>query len=123
MAPKIASKQKQSSVVRPRTVLRRLISKVAEVEPGPPLPLTEFKAWLKANAFQHDYATKRLKNLYGEFCIYTRTHPVTDGQFFRRLRAAGIERFRYTTGTRPWRYRLKDDVTPSAQSDTRARSS
>jgi len=72
-----------------------------------PAAVREFATWLVQAGETGGIPKRRLQTLYGEFCEYTDSEPLTEGQLFRRLRAAGIERYRGPVGDRPWFYRVR----------------
>lgn len=74
---------------------------------GPSRPLHEFVAWLCQVDETDGLSRRQLWNLYGEFCLLTETEHLTQGQFFRQIKAAGVERYRESVGARPWRYRVR----------------
>lgn len=73
----------------------------------PPLDLQDFIAWLQQYGRLGGLTKRELWLEYGEFCLYTNTEQLTEGRFLRRIGAAGIERYRETTGARRWLYRLR----------------
>lgn len=77
---------------------------------GPAPPLEYFVPWLIAASRTRDLPARDLWVLYGEFCLDMNTQQLTEGQFFRRKRLVGIERYREPVGKRPWRYRVRPDL-------------
>lgn len=73
-------------------------------------PLSDFVAWLIQAGEVYGLKRRTLWILYQEFCEYTDTPPLTEHQLLRRVQAAGIERYRESTGRRPWRYRVRSAV-------------
>lgn len=84
----------------------RVPKRPPSVSGKPPVPLYEFAAWLVQSGETSGIPGSRLQILYGEFCEYTCSDPLTEGQLFKRLRAAGIERYRETVGDRRYFYRI-----------------
>jgi hypothetical protein len=72
-----------------------------------PAQVCEFARWLVQADKTSAIPKRRLQSLYWEFCEYTDAEPLTEGQLFRRLRAAGIERYREPVGVRQWFYRVR----------------
>jgi hypothetical protein len=66
-----------------------------------------FVSWLAAHGETDRISTRRLRALYYEWCEFTESEPLTDGQLFRRREAAGIERHRESVGQRRWFYRVR----------------
>lgn len=85
---------------------RRVPERPPSVSGKPPVRLCEFKAWLVQSGETSGIPGSRLQILYGEFCEYTGSEPLTEGQLFKRLQAAGIERYRETVGDRRYFYRI-----------------
>ena len=69
--------------------------------------MVDFVSWLVVQGEEYGISTRRLRSLYHEWCEVTEVAPLTDGQLFRRQKAAGIERYRETVGEHRWRYRVK----------------
>lgn len=65
-----------------------------------------YNEWLITAGETDNLTAAHLRNLYAEFCEYTDTDPLPDAQFFRGLKASGIERFREGGGQRRWLYRV-----------------
>jgi hypothetical protein len=74
-----------------------------------PLPLEDFAAWLVEIDRTTGVSSTELWKLYGEHCLCTESEPLTKGQFDRRKRAAGIERYRESIGERRWLYSVRGD--------------
>lgn len=68
--------------------------------------LSEFPGWLIEAHEIDNLSSAHLRNLFAEFCEYSDADPLPDAQFFRALRAIGIERFREGGGQRRWLYRV-----------------
>lgn len=74
---------------------------------GPPSPLRNFALWLIECGNLEGLDRRTLWVLYGEFCFFSHTEMLTNGQLFRRLRGTGIERYRETVGARRRLYRVR----------------
>ena len=94
-----------SKLPSPRTEPGPSWDQSSVVDPAAPLP--EFVAWLKEAKQTIALSAHTLWLLYGEYCLDTSTDQLTKGQFFRRIRAAGIERYREPVRERHWRYRVR----------------
>ena len=79
-------------------------------------PITEFTAWLIEISKTTELSKRELWNLYGEFCLATDSNALTEGQVFRRIRTAGIVRYRESVGSRRWRYKVETAQIISIQS-------
>ena len=79
-------------------------------------PITEFTAWLIEISKTTELSKRELWNLYGEFCLATDSNALTEGQVFRRIRTAGIARYRESVGSRRWRYKVETAQIISIQS-------
>jgi hypothetical protein len=77
----------------------------------PARPLEEFVDSLIVDDNTDGMNGTRLWNLYAEFCDCTYSEMLTRGQFDRRKRAAGIERYRESIGARRWLYRVSPNRT------------
>ena len=84
--------------------VQRHVRQPRKVEPA--LPLNAFASWLVEISKTTGLSKRELILLYGEFCLATDSDALTEGQFFRRIRAAGIVRYRESVGARPWRYEI-----------------
>lgn len=84
---------------------------------SPSAPLRDFGEYLLEAGFTENLSSTELYLLYCEFCLHTNSEHLTEGQFFRRIRASGIERYRLGVGSRPWRYRLLTIDTASTAED------
>ena len=71
------------------------------------LTVKEFVRWLAQIGEMGPMSRRQLVIIFSEFCDYYELLPLTEGQLLRRTRTAGIERYRLTTGSREWRYRLQ----------------
>lgn len=78
-----------------------------EASQGRKEELSEFAVWSIQAGETDDIPAARLRILYAEFCEYTDTDPVSEAQFFKGLKAAGIERFREGGGQRRWLYKVR----------------
>lgn len=74
---------------------------------APPAPLADFASWIIEFGCASGLTRRELWLEYGEFCLYSHTEQLTEGQFFRRIKSVGFERYRKTTGKRPWLYRIR----------------
>lgn len=80
---------------------------------GPTAPLSDFKAWFIEYGEWNDLTGQKLWLEYGNFSLVTHTEFLTKGQFFKRIRDAGFERYRESVGQRRWLYRPETaDITP-----------
>ncbi len=76
----------------------------------PPAPLSDFVSWWCEYGTPDGRTKHELWLEYGEFCLVSHTEQLSQGQFFRRVRMVGIERYRETTGERRWLYRVRKAV-------------
>lgn len=70
----------------------------------------KFACWLAEIGTADGLARRNLILLFDEFCLHELAADgklLTEHQLLRRVRAAGIERYRLTTGRREWLYRLR----------------
>lgn len=72
-----------------------------------PSSLEEFVIWLVNAGEISRITSRRLRALYGEFCIFTETPSLSTGRLFRRLKAAGINRYREGAAERRWLYEVR----------------
>lgn len=73
-------------------------------------PLARFAGWLREAGETEAISSHQLKLLYGEFCLDTDTAALTTGRLYRRIGAAGIQRYREPVGKRRWFYRVRSEA-------------
>ena len=73
-------------------------------------PLIHFADWLRQAGETEALSRHHLRLLYGEFCLDTETAELTPGQLHRRIREAGILRYREPVGKRRWFYRVRSEA-------------
>ena len=75
-----------------------------------PAPLTEFVIWLVAANLTTGLNRRALWHAYGEFCLDSNTTQLTEGQFLRRIRGVGVQRYREPVAPRRWFYRVDPEL-------------
>lgn len=99
---------------------REAVSRLGTPEPSRPASLSEFASWLLAAGEVGRIPCAHLRVLYAEFAIFTETSPLSDGRFFRGLKAAGIRRKREGVGARRWYYQVHRPAASVAAVEARA---
>jgi hypothetical protein len=70
----------------------------------PPTLIADFVRYLIEAGETEGLTRRDLWLLFGEFCLATGSDLPTEAQLLRHARAAGLERYRISTGSRRWLY-------------------